>query len=230
MSKFNRGKAKDTLTFVDINDQLYYGFSMKDASAIGGISAADLTACGHKTASQITDNDLRILVFSPQSPKPVRATKRLKNAAGQQQSFSTFVGAASRKTAMGAGFRMVAGSGRQVNLRANPSSKGTKITAIAVMQNGLCYCWPMDSADFGAVKTELGLLSAAEINTETEKKLLVVAPGAGCRPGRAQKQLAEGSISSFYSYDTRLPAGWSQVSDENLGIDTFFGDTPPANP
>lgn len=230
MSKFNRGKLKDSMVFVPLNNLLYYGFNIKDASSIAGVSLTDLTACGHVSATAIADNDTKVLVFSPNSPKPQRFTKKLKNAAGQQQSFSTFVGYASKKTALTAGFKPVAGSGAKVNLRANPSSGGSKISAIAEMENGLMYVWSMDSADFGTVKADLGLLAAADINTDAEKKMLVVAPGAGCQPGRAKKELAEGSISSFYSFGKELPAGWSQVSSENLGIDGYTGAAPAPGP
>lgn len=225
MSKFNRGKTKDNLTFVSINDILFYAFTMKDASAISGVSAADLTACGHQTAAQVADNDVKILVLSPNAPKPPTYRKRLlSNLGGQQQTFSTFVGHAAKGTALAAGFKP-AKPGRGVSLRATPRNRGSKITAIAEMQNGLLYCWPMDATDFAAVGSELGLQNASGITTDAERKVLVMSPGGGCRPGVAEKELdGGGTISSFYSYGTALPTGWSKKSEESLGIDTFTGN------
>jgi len=228
MSKFNRGKLRDQLLFVGLNDLLYYGFKSKDASAIPGVSSADLIALGQTAAANIADNSTKILVFSPHSPKPPRYRKTLGNAAGQQQSFSSFCGHQARGTALAAGFTPVPRSGRKVSLRATPGPKGTMISAVAEMENGALYVWPMDSADFGEVGSELGLKSAASITTDAEKKKLIVAPGAGMKPGRAQKQLANGTISSFYSFGANVAAsGWSQVSEENLGIDTYTGGGNP---
>lgn len=224
MSKFNRGKTKDNLTFVSINDILFYGFNMKDAASISGVSAGDLTACGHLTPTQVADNDVKILVLSPNAPKPATYRKRLaNNLGGQQQSFSTFVGHAARITALGAGFKP-AKAGKGVSLRATPRNRGSKITAIAEMRNGLLYCWPMDAVDFAAVGSELGLQNASGITTEAERKVLVMSPGGGCRPGVAEKELdGGGTISSFYSHGTVLPTGWSIKSEESLGIDGYVG-------
>lgn len=222
MSRFNRGRSREDLRFVAINDLLFYGFKTKDAASIPGVSASDLTALGHQTATAIADNNTKILVFAPRAPKPVKFKKSLSNPAGQQQSFTAFCAYNAKATALAAGFTPVAKSGRKVSLRAAVSGNGSKISAIAEMENGALFVWPMDSTDFGAYSTELGLQSAANITTEAERKVLVAAPGAGMRPGRAVKQLAEGTISSYFSFGANIAAsGWSVTAEENLGIDTY---------
>lgn len=226
MSKFNRGKLRDELRFVNINGIIYYGFKAKDASAIPGISTTDLTALGQTAAANIADSNTKILVFSPQSPKPRSYKKNLNNPAGQQQSFTSFCSHTAYGTALAAGFTPVAPE-KKVRLRANPSRRGTKITAIAELSNGLLYCWPMDATDFADVAAELGLKNAAQITTQAEKNRLCVAPGAGCRPGRASKELASGTISSFFSFGANIAAGgWNLDEEEGLGIDTFSAAAP----
>jgi hypothetical protein len=227
MSKFNRGKLRDQLLFVGINEFLYYGFKSKDASAIPGVSTADLVALGQTAAANIADNNSKILVFSPRSPKPPRYSKNLGNPAGQQQTFSSYIGYQAKGTALARGFTPVPNSGRKVSLRATPSPRGSMISAVAELENGALYVWAMDSTDFGEVASDLGLKSATTITTDAEKKRLVSAPGAGMKPGRAQKQAANGTISSFFSHGASIAAGgWSLISEESLGIDTYTAGAP----
>lgn len=220
-----RGKTKENLVFVAINDFLYFGFKSKNLSSLPGISASDISALGHLQISGVSDGKIRILGAS--APKPPKVSKKIENATpGQQQSVSTYCGYDSLIDAEVVGWRLI--KGRQlVALKAVNDFRGS-LTAIAKLTDGSLYCFPMNRDDFASYGLELGLKSALDITTESQRKQLV--SGASIPyPGRASKILSVKSrFSSFFSSanQTDIAAlGYDILSEERIidsGTVPFF--------
>lgn len=216
MSSYTRGKKRENLVFVLINDLVYFGFKPKDLSSLMGITTSDITALGHVAVSAAVAGKIRII--GSQAPKPPRVSKKISGASvGQQRSVSTFCAYPSIATAQGAGWNLTK-SRRSVTLRASSTDRPS-LTAIAKLGDTSLYCFPMNKADFELYGTELGLESAATITTEAERKKLV--SGASIPyPGRASKLLAGGStFSSFFTTSKQgdvSTAGYDILSEEKI--------------
>jgi hypothetical protein len=216
MPAYTRGKKRENLVYVDINQYCFFLFKSKDLSSLSGISTSDVTALGHKTEASVSADTTRIRIIGASAPKPPRATKKLSNAAaGTQQSASTFCGYSSIATAQVAGWKITK-TRRSVSLRAASALRGS-LTAIAELSDGSHYCFPMNKADFDSYGASLGLKTAVTITTATELGKLVAGSSIP-RPGKASIELATGSsFSSFYSSDKRsdaASAGFSIMSEE----------------
>ncbi|PHJ60235.1 hypothetical protein VF14_11645 [Nostoc linckia z18] len=213
MPSYTRNKKREDVIFVAVNSVIRFGWKSKDLASVSGISQSDLTNdLGHTAQNAVTGSGL-ILVIGAQAPKPARVTKRLSNATvGQQQSISTFCAHDKLATALGKGWNL-SKNRRSVTLRALSASRGS-LTAIAKLSGDIHYCFPMNKADFEAYGSELGLESATNI-TDTERNKLV-SGSSKPRPGRASKQLSDGStFSSFYSTATDVSAvGYDILSEE----------------
>jgi hypothetical protein len=95
---------------------------------------------------------------------------------------------------------------------------------------GIYYAFPMNSADFSTYGSDLGLESAASITTDAEISRVVTGSSIP-RPGRANKELTNGSISAFYNpakkSDLQQPtAGWRIQSAARLSDTVAATGTP----
>lgn len=221
MPSYTRGKSRDKLTFVRMGaaSTLYYGFRTKDLAAVGGVSAADLTACGHQLVSEMAASN--ILILGANSPKPPRVRKRVaaNPTNAQQGSVSTFCAPASLGTAAAAGFFLSKG-GRGVKI----TPTGRSVTAAAeVSATGGFYCFPMNSADFAEVSADLGLI----IPNSAAERAKCYTGTTSPRPAIVKKQIAGAAgaagstISTFCSYDkidTAIVAGWEVIKEAIPGL------------
>lgn len=215
MPTFTRGKKRDTMVFVAVNNVLRFGWKSKDLSSVTGVSATDITNLGHQPQTSLTGTGL-ILVIGAQSPKPARVTRKLSGASvGQQQSVNTYCAFDKLAAALGAGWNLSKAS-RGVTIR-GASADRSGLTAIATLSDGSKYCFPLNKADYDSYGAALGLETAATITNATERAQLV----SGCskpRPGKAALQLAGGStFSSFFStakMGDLLTAGYDVLAEE----------------
>jgi len=217
MSAATRGRKRDLVRFVPINDVFLYGWATVDLAAATGVSAADLTTqLGHLTPEAAGAGAGTVLVLGCNAPKPARAVKKLANATtATSGSVSTFVAYNKKVAAVGGGWN-ISGNQRSVRLRAASAGKRS-VTAVATLSNGLLYAFAMNAADFALVGGDLGLQGAAQISSLEAKKL---ATGmTSTRPGRAAIEDSGGMLSSFYttaSRDTAAAAGFDILSDEKV--------------
>lgn len=204
MPEYTRGTLRDVLTFVAINPILYYGFKTVDLAARTGISSADIkTQLGHKTAAEAAAIASAIMVTGANSPKPARVVKRDPTAPiSQPSSTSTFVAYNSLAAAATGGWSLTK-PGRGVRLTANVDGKRS-VTAIAELSNGALYAFPLNRVDFDRVATTLGLQSAAQITTTTERNSLVT--GSRTKPGRCSTEDNGGIFATYYSTDAEAAA------------------------
>lgn len=216
MSSFTRGKKREDLVYVLVNAGMYYGWKRKDFATIAGISDADLTTIGHLKAEGATLTAGNIIVIGAKSPQPARVTRKIANATvGQQQTISTFCAHDKLTAALGAKWNVTT-SRKGVTLRAPSATRGS-LTAIATLGDNSMYCFPMNKADFDAFGAELGLESASQNITDTERVKLV-SGSSRPYPGRASKLLEDGStFTSFFStanQSAMLTAGYAILSEE----------------
>lgn len=216
MSSYTRGKKRENLVFVLINDLLYFGFKPKDLTSLTGVTASDITALGHVAVSAAVAGKIRVI--GSQAPKPPRVQKKISGAAiGQQKSVSTFCAYPSISAAQAAGWSLLK-SRKSVTLRASSADRAS-LTAIATLSDTSLYCFPMNKADYELFGADLGLETASTITTEAERKKLV--SGASIPyPGRASKLLAGGStFSSFFAtaqQEAATTAGYDILSEEKV--------------
>lgn len=225
MPSYTRGKKRENLFFVLVNEFLYFGFKPKDLKSLTGITDADITALGHVSVANAFGGILRVI--GANAPTPHRVSKKITTASiGQQKSVSTFCGYSSVSTAQGAGWSLIK-SKKGVSLKPSNTARQS-LTAIATLSYGFLYCFSMDKADYEAYGAGLGLLSAANITTEAERKRLVSGSSIPY-PGRASKLLSGGStFSSFFNSDKLddvITAGYDILSEEKVidpGVVPFF--------
>lgn len=218
MPSYTRGEERDVLTYVRVNSATsiyHYGWKAKDISKETDISEADLLALGHIKRGSLPQGS--VYTLRAQSPKPGRATKRIRKnpGPGEKGSVSTFYGAGFLSAALGAGWSGVKRP-KSVSLK----NKARYVTAIAKLSNGSHYVFPMNKTDFVAYKAALGLLEPQQITTTQERESLV----RGCsipRPGRVSKDIGNGQeFSSFFSTDAEdaaLAAEFGVVEREYIG-------------
>ncbi|OLP19815.1 hypothetical protein BST81_03535 [Leptolyngbya sp. 'hensonii'] len=217
MSAYTRGRKRDQLRFVNINDILLYGWNTVDLAAATGISAADLkNQLGHLTAAEADAVANRLMVLGANSPKPARAIKVIPNAPTTAAgSVSTFIAYNKRAVAQAAQWK-VGGAQKGVRLTAPVAGKRSQ-TAVAELSNGVLYAFPMNQSDFTLVGETLGLQAAAQISSVEAKKL---ATGmSSTRPGQAGLEDSEGLLSTFFSTakrDDATAAGFSIISEERI--------------
>ncbi len=226
MPGYTRDKKRDQLVYVPLNSTLYYGFKTKDLSSIAGITASDLTnQLGHVDAATAAGLTGKILILGANAPKPPRVTKKIANAApGTQQTVGTFCARGKLATAMSAGWN-VSDRGGNVTLRAPNASSGSQ-TAIAELSDGTLYCFPLNKEDFTSYGASLGLKSASDITTQTERDKLVAGTSKP-RPGRAKIVLGSGStFQSFFSTSAAddLPGAGFDILEEEI----ILSVAPPA--
>lgn len=197
MPEYTRGSLRDVLTFVALNTRFYYGWKTVDLAARTGISAADIkTQLGHKTAAEAAAIASAIMVTGANSPKPARVVKRDPTAPiSQPSSTSTYV-AYNSLAASAAGGWSLSKPARGVRLTANVDGKRS-VTAIAELSNGALYAFPLNRVDFDLYATTLGLQSAAQITTATERGALVT--GSRTKPGRCSLEAGGGIFSTYYA-------------------------------
>jgi hypothetical protein len=227
MPSYTRGKKRENLVYVDINQYCYFVFKTKDLSSLSGISASDITALGHKDETAVASDTTRIRIIGASAPKPPRATKKLSNAAaGTQQSASTFCGYTSIATAQAAGWKITK-TRRSVSLRAASALRGS-LTAVAVLSDGSHYCFPMNKADYDTYATSLGLKDSSTLTAATEVGKLVSGSSIP-RPGKASIELGTGSrFSSFYSSNSRSDA--ASAGFDILSEEIVLKAAPPTTP
>jgi hypothetical protein len=224
MPSYTRNKKREDVIFVAVNTVIRFGWKSKDLASVSGISQSDLTNdLGHTTQSAVTGSGL-ILVIGAQAPKPARVSKKLSSATvGQQQSVSTFCAYDKLATALGKSWNL-SKNRRSVTLKALSAQRGG-LTAVATLSDGSRYCFPMNKADFEAYGAELGLESSGTISNAERDKL--VSGSSKPRPGRASKQLTDGStFSSFYSSsmsEAASTAGYDILSEQIVLIASSGG-------
>lgn len=217
MSAYTRGRKRDQLRFVNINDIFLYGWNTVDLAAATGISAADLNLqLGHLEADAASVIVGRIMVLGANSPKPARAVKVIPGAPTTAAgSVSTYLAYNKRAAAQTAGWK-IGGVQKGVRLTAPVAGKRSQ-TAVAELSNGLLYAFPMNQDDFTLVGSTLGLQSASQISSLEAKKL---ATGmSSTRPGKASLEDSGGILSSFFSTasrDAATAAGFSIVEEERI--------------
>ncbi|ELS04918.1 hypothetical protein Xen7305DRAFT_00046540 [Xenococcus sp. PCC 7305] len=207
-------KPKDVTSYVRISSvvNLYYGWVLKDLTALPNVSAADLAALGHIAPNTLPNGALT--VFRTSSPKPGTVRKRLVNnpSAAQQEHASTFYAQGALQAAIAAGWKLVKPP-RKVSLTKNNRTT----TAIASLSNGLLYAFPMNTNDFELYKATLGLIDSTTINTPQEEDSLISGT-RNPRPGKAQLKVpGGGKRTAFYTsgQETVLGQnGWSIISRE----------------
>jgi hypothetical protein len=204
MPEYTRGTLRDVLTFVPVNAILHYGWKTVDLAARTQISAADIKAqLGHMTAAEAAAVANAILVTGANSPKPARVVKRDPTAPiSQPSSTSTYV-AYNKLAAAATGGWGLSKPARGVRLTANVDGKRS-VTAIAELSNGGLYAFPLNRVDFDRVATTLGLQSAAQITTTTERNSLFT--GTRTKPGRVSIEDNGGVFSTYYSTDAEAAA------------------------
>lgn len=208
MPSFTRGKKRDVLTYVPINDLLFYGFSTKDLSNIPGVSTQDIAALGHVGSDAVPSGKIR--VFKADAPKPPRVKKSLSGPVTQQGSVSTFCAPANLAAALAAGFKK-SKSANLLSLRA-PSANSRSHSAIAELTDGSLYVFSLNSADFTLYGEAFGLKSATTVTSETEKKK-VVRGSSLPKPGVAQIEFEDRSkFSTFYGKDATFTIATATVS------------------
>lgn len=197
MPEYTRGRFRDVLTFVALNSRLHYGWKTVDLAARTGISAAQIkTQLGHKTAAEAAAIGSAIMVTGANSPKPARVVKRDPTAPiSQPSSTSTYVAFNALATAAAGGWTL-AKAARGVRLTANVDGKRS-VTAIAELSNGALYAFPLNRVDFDLYSPTLGLQSAAQITTATERNSLVT--GSRTKPGRVSIEAGGGVFATYYS-------------------------------
>lgn len=198
MPEYTRGTLRDVLTFVPINARFFYGWKTVDLSARTGISAADIkTQLGHRTAAEAAGVASSIMVTGANSPKPARVVKRDPTAPiSQPSSTSTYIAYNALASAAAGGWSLSKPS-RGVRLTANVDGKRS-VTAIAELSNGALYAFPLNRVDFDVYAATLGLQSAGQITTATERNALVT--GSRTKPGRVSiEPLGGGIFQTYYS-------------------------------
>ncbi len=218
MPSYTRNVKRDQLVFVPANSKILYGFKTKDLTAIGGISASDISALGHLTSAAASTQTGKILVVGCNAPKPPRVSKKISTAAaGTQQTVSTFCGVTNLATALGAGWNL-AKQGKGVLLKAASATRGS-LTVIAELSNGALYCFPMNKTDFDTHGASLGLKSSAEITTTAERDSLVRGSRVP-KPGKASIELTGGGVFSSYFSTSKEgdlgQAGFNQLTEETI--------------
>jgi hypothetical protein len=221
MPEYTRGTLRDVLTFVPVNSILHYGWKTVDLAARTGISGADIkTQLGHMTAAEAIAVTTAILVTGANSPKPARVVKRDPTAPiSQPSSTSTYV-AYNKLAAAATGGWSLSKPARGVRLTANVDGKRS-VTAIAELSNGALYAFPLNRVDFDRVSTVLGLQSAAQITTETERKSLIT--GSRTKPGRCSIEDNGGIFATFYSTAAEaaaIAAGYNIEKPEYVEYET----------
>jgi hypothetical protein len=226
MSSYTRGKKREVVIFVAVNEIMRFGWKPKDLSSITGISATDLADLGHTRQEALTGTGL-ILVVGCQKPKPPRVTRKIATASvTQQQSVSTFCAYDKLATAVGKNWNL-SKNRSSVTLRA-PSSNRRSVTAIASLSDNSLYCFPMNQADFDSYAAELGLENATTISSSERNRL--VSGSSKPRPGRASKQLADGSFfSSFFStsLSQQVSSAGYDILEEELVLKLGSSDPTP---
>jgi hypothetical protein len=215
MPIYTRGKKRDNMVFVHANPVILWGYKTKDLAALSGISATDLaTQLGHIKSETAQGLVGAILVVGANAPKPPRVTKKLTaGTTSSQRSVSTYCSTTTLSIALQNGWTMSKGN-RGVILRAASLNRPSQ-TAVAKLSDGTLYAFPMNSADFKAYGTRLGLQDATTLKSDQERNSLV----SGCRlprPGKASLELSDGStFSSFFSSNHDIGAnGFSQMTSE----------------
>lgn len=199
MPAYLRGQPRDQTTAVKVGDpnrNVYYVFKAKDIAALENVSNADLQALGHQELSTIGESAL--IIIGANAPKPGRARKVIRRNPGvsQQGSVSTFYAAGRELQVRAAGWDLTS-SPKSVNLRQNNRT----VTAIAQLENGLLYAFPLNRSDFNTYGSILGLQTPQSINTDAERALLITGTTRP-RPAIAARELDNGStFSTFVSHD-----------------------------
>lgn len=140
------------------------------------------------------------VAFGVNRPKPARVSKR--KATGTESSFVAFSAEAAAKTA---GWRVV-----KPRRFATPK-KTSKQTLVYVKTSNLNYAWMMDTADFTAFGSELGIKEV----TATDE---VVVGASSPRPASAFKVISgtagnpDRTTGSFYEDGQTLDPAWSARS------------------
>lgn len=215
MPAYTRGRLREVITFVALNEFLFYGWKAPDLASNLGVTSGDLVgALGHVDSVMALNTPSAILITGANSPKPARVVKRNPTAPiTQSGSTSTFVAYDKMADANVAGWSL-AKAARGVKLTSSTANTRA-CTAVATLSNGLNYCFPMNKADFTTYGAELGLQSGEQMNTAGELKR--VATGTRQKPGVAAKEVGTGTFSSFFStnkLDDITAAGYSLVRPE----------------
>ncbi len=220
MPDYTRGSSRDVLSFVKTNPIFCYGWKTVDLAARTGLSSSDITTqLGHMTAAAADAVPNRIMVTGANSPKPARVVKRdITAPISSPGSTSTFIAYDKLSTAATAGWTL-AKAARGVRLTANVDGRRS-VTAIAELSNGALYAFPMNRADFELFKAPLGLVDAASITTDTERRSLVT--GSRSRPGKVSIEQGGGMFSSYFATaaeTTALTAGFNIDRPEYIEFD-----------
>lgn len=214
MPEYLRGEKRDKVSYVRLgnaNSNVYYGFNAKDLTAESNLSESDYNALGHIKGDALPQGSLYFLRAS--SPKPGRAVKVLRRTptVNQRGTASTFYGAGSARSALTAGWKLRSRP-RGVTLTQNSRT----VTAIAILSNGVHYCFPLNKKDFDTYKGSLGLKSPLEI-TNAQERLRLVSGSSYPRPGKASKDLGNGTqFSTFFSTDSENSVRGAQFSIVSL--------------
>lgn len=168
-----------------------YGF-------MSGADSGDRTTLGQEDVSAGVAGGT--VVFGANRPKPARVAKR--KSTGTESSFVAFNSEAAAK---GAGWRVV--SPRRFAI----PKKTSKQTLVYVTTSGVKYAWMMDSADFAAFGSELGIKEVAATDE-------VVVGASSPRPASAFKVISgtsgnpDRTTGSFYEDGQDLGTAWSARS------------------
>lgn len=207
-----RGRQRNLLRAVPVTDNLYYSFKTADLSAIDGVSAPDIVALGQIAITAVPTG--KIVVFSPQSPKPAQFRKKLVNKPqGSVTAYGNGLTAEAVNTAAGAGWQQTRG------IRRCSFGSTNKSTAVAVeVSNGLLVKRMLPVTDVQTYAVALGLKTSL---SDAELKKLVRAPQSAnpailTRP----RDGGTGSITMPCSKDKVADAisttgGWKELKPES---------------
>lgn len=201
MPSYLRGIERDQAVAVKVYKpqiNTYYGFKSKRIEAIDNLNASDVAALGHLPFSSLPDGAL--IFFRATAPKPPRCRKVLRRnpAVNQQGSASTFYSVGRERQVIAAGWDLSTGA-KSVNLK----TKRRYITAIAEMDNGALYCFPLNRNDFDTYAGALGLKAPSAIRNDTDRGSLVMGASRP-RPAVAAKDLPDGSSFSSFVSDSAI--------------------------
>ena len=201
MPAYLRGYARETTVAVraiSANVNTFYAFKPKDLASLPGVSATDIAPLGHLDVGGLPDGSL--IFFRASAPKPPRCRKVIERNPGvnQQGSISTFFSQGRQKEVIAAGWDLGA-SAKAVNLK----TKARYVTAIAELENGALYCFPMNRSEFDNYRGVLGLKSPADITNTVERQSLVMGSSRP-RPAKVGLDLNDGSSFSSFASDSAL--------------------------
>ena len=167
-----RRRGNRLLVYVDMDNGLKYGFQTQQS----------IHLAYKEILGQTTYGGAQGVFFGANSPKPRRASKEF--ATGRVSSFC------SSKAATVGGLRA---DGWQ--LSGEKRNRGVKLsgktrTVFIDMPGGYKYAWNLTRAEVSEATSELGV----KLATGSENDLIW---GSTPKPPRAQKQTAEGSVSTF---------------------------------